>query len=206
MATDDPSVNEAPKGGVPAFDNRNDVPTVYFDMAPAHGVMAGAVQIELAARVLIPHADDSVEVRFVTCGRLRCSPSAPAKRDRRKFENAGAAARQRASRGLEAELRGQAMWAETACTALQSGCGLRLQYDGYTRDVEVHAVGITKEQHAVMRVWQVGGGSVSHEPVGWKLLRLDEASGALVTKQRSLAPRNGYKRNDKVMSRIQCQL
>lgn len=98
------------------------------------------------------------------------------------------------------------MWAETACAALQSGCVLQLQYDGYTRDVEVHTVGFTKEHHAVMRVWQVAGGSVSHEPVGWKLLRLDEASGAVVTRQKSLAPRSGYKRNDKVMGHIQCQL
>jgi hypothetical protein len=98
------------------------------------------------------------------------------------------------------------MWVKTACDALQSGCILQLRYDGYTRDVEVHAVGVTKENHAVMRVWQVAGGSVSHEPVGWKLLRLDEATGASVTNQKSLAPRPGYKRGDKVMSTIRCQL
>jgi hypothetical protein len=98
------------------------------------------------------------------------------------------------------------MWVQTACEALQSGLVLQLRYDGYTRDVEVHAVGTTKEHHAVMRVWQVAGGSVSHEPVGWKLLRLDEATGAFVTKQKSLAPRTGYKRGDKTMSTIKCQV
>jgi hypothetical protein len=98
------------------------------------------------------------------------------------------------------------VWAQTACEALHSGHVLQLRYDGYTRDVEVRAVGITKEHHEVMRVWQVAGGSVSHEPVGWKLLRLDDATGASVTKQKSLAPRQGYKRGDKVMARIQCQL
>jgi hypothetical protein len=98
------------------------------------------------------------------------------------------------------------MWGQTACAALQSAYILRLQYDGYIRDVEVHAVGTTKESHAVMRVWQVAGGSVSNEPVGWKLLRLDEATGASITKQKSLAPRPGYKRGDKIMAYIQCQL
>jgi hypothetical protein len=57
-----------------------------------------------------------------------------------------------------------------------------------------------------MRVWQVAGGSVSNEPIGWKMLRLDEATGAYITKQRSLAPRGGYKPGDKAMRVITCQL
>jgi hypothetical protein len=98
------------------------------------------------------------------------------------------------------------MWAQTACEALAAGCVLQLQYDGYFRMVEVHAVGITKDSNEIMRVWQVSGGSVSNEPVGWKLLRLDEATGAVVTKERSAAPRHGYKRGDPIMRRILCQL
>jgi len=64
------------KGQVPVFENRNDIPTIYFDIAPAYGVMSGIVQVELGARILIPHQDDSVDVRFVSCGRLRCSAAA----------------------------------------------------------------------------------------------------------------------------------
>lgn len=48
-------------------------PHVYFDLAPAHGVMANNVEIELAARTLNPLPDGSVEVKFVTAARLRCS-------------------------------------------------------------------------------------------------------------------------------------
>jgi hypothetical protein len=59
----------------PTFENRNDVPTIYFDIAPAYGVMSGIVQIELGARILVPHQDDTIDVRFVSCGRLRCDPS-----------------------------------------------------------------------------------------------------------------------------------
>jgi YD repeat-containing protein len=98
------------------------------------------------------------------------------------------------------------MWAQVACEALQSGQVLELRYDGFSRSVEVHAVGVTKEGNGLMRVWQVSGGSASNEPVGWKLLRLDEASGAVVTHQRSLAPRQGYKRGNPAMRRISCQL
>ena len=97
------------------------------------------------------------------------------------------------------------MLTQTACAALRSGHVLQLRYDGYTRDVEVHAVGFTEDDNAVMRVWQVAG-SVSNEPVGWKLLRLDEAAEAVVTTERSMAPRAGYNPADPIMKVITCQL
>ena len=94
----------------------------------------------------------------------------------------------------------------TACKALKSGVCLEIRYDGFSRVVEVHACGYTKENHAVMRVWQVRGGSVSNEPVGWKMLRLDETVGLALLSERSLAPRLGYRRGDKSISQIACQL
>lgn len=86
-----------------------------------------------------------------------------------------------------------------ACEALESRHCLELRYDGYCRIVEVHAVGSTREGHWVMRAWQVRGGSVSNEPVGWKLLRLDEAFAANVTIEQANVPRPGYRRGDKAM-------
>lgn len=64
------------KSNGPTFENSNDVPTIYFDIAPAYGVMSGIVQVELGARILVPHQDDSVDVRFISCARLRCSAAA----------------------------------------------------------------------------------------------------------------------------------
>ncbi|MDB5599622.1 MAG: hypothetical protein JWN71_1666 [Xanthobacteraceae bacterium] len=98
------------------------------------------------------------------------------------------------------------MWTQIACEALQAGRVLEVRYDGYHRCVEVHAVGFSRDNNALMRVWQISGGSVSNEPVGWKLLRLDEASGASVSKLQSRAPRDGYKRGDRNMERIVCQI
>jgi hypothetical protein len=98
------------------------------------------------------------------------------------------------------------MSTHTACAALRSGHVLQLHYDGYTRDVEVHAVGFTNDDNPIMRVWQVAGGSGSNEPVGWKLLRLDETTGAVVTTERSMAPRDGYSPADPIMKVITCQL
>jgi hypothetical protein len=98
------------------------------------------------------------------------------------------------------------MLVQTACEALRSGHVLELRYDGYSRFVEVHDVGFTEHDNPVTRAWQVSGGIGNNEPVGWKVLRLDEASEAVVTHQRSLAPREGYKPGDPVMKVIACQL
>lgn len=98
------------------------------------------------------------------------------------------------------------MWSATACEALRNGKRLELRYDGFTRVVEVHAVGTTKDGKQVMRVWQVSGGSNSGEREGWKLLRLDEAFAASVTGEKSEAPRRGYVRGDKAMTFISCQV
>ena len=92
------------------------------------------------------------------------------------------------------------MWAQVACEALSAGKVLNLRYDGYDRCVEVHAVGVTKEGHVVMRCWQVSGGSESDHPVGWKLLRLDKATSAVISDQGSMAPRSGYNPPDRAMA------
>ena len=98
------------------------------------------------------------------------------------------------------------MWLETACAALRAGKCLELRYDGFSRIVEVHAAGYTKDGNAIMRVWQVRGGSVSGERTGWKLMRADETFSAHLTEERSQAPRQGYKRADVAMDRIVCQV
>jgi hypothetical protein len=98
------------------------------------------------------------------------------------------------------------MSVQTACEALRSGHVLELRYDGYSRMVEVHDVGFTEDDKPIMRVWQVSGGIGNNEPVGWKILRVDEPWEAIATHQRSLAPRDGYKAGDPVMKVITCQV
>lgn len=92
-------------------------------------------------------------------------------------------------------------------SAGQAGVCLSISYNGYARIVEVHAVGVTRAGNRVMRVWQVSGGSSSGEPVGWKLMSVNEAHSLALTEQRSQAPREGYRRGDKAMAgRIDWQL
>ncbi len=58
------------------YESVDTAPFVYFDISPAHGIMGGAIQIELASRILNAVPDGSVEIKFITTGRLRCSPTA----------------------------------------------------------------------------------------------------------------------------------
>ena len=51
-------------------------PVVYFDIVGAYGTMNGAVEVELATRILVPQPDGSTQVKFLSSGRLRCSATA----------------------------------------------------------------------------------------------------------------------------------
>ena len=86
-----------------------------------------------------------------------------------------------------------------ACEAMRNGKCLELRYDGLSRIVEVHAVGRSKDGNLLMRAWQVRGGSVSNEPAGWKLFRLDDVRSVHLTDEKSNAPRLGFNRNDPAM-------
>jgi hypothetical protein len=60
----------------PPYEHSGSAPFIYCDGSGAYGVMNGAIQIELASRILIPRADGGTDVKFVTTGHLRCSPAA----------------------------------------------------------------------------------------------------------------------------------
>jgi hypothetical protein len=53
-------------------------PLIYFDIVGAYGTMHGAIEVELATRILVPKPDGSTEVKFLSSGRLRCSAHAGA--------------------------------------------------------------------------------------------------------------------------------
>ncbi|HXS05331.1 MAG TPA: hypothetical protein VN723_00970 [Rhizomicrobium sp.] len=94
----------------------------------------------------------------------------------------------------------------TAKDAIDKAVCLELIYDGLMRLVEVHAVGESTAGHAVMRVWQVEGGSNTKSGLGWRLLRLDEVRSVTLTSRSSNAPRAGYKRGDRDMRVVFAEL
>lgn len=59
----------------PPYKNSDAAPFVYFDIAPTFGVLGGAIQVELAARVISP-GQPTVTVEFVSTAHLRCSAAA----------------------------------------------------------------------------------------------------------------------------------
>jgi hypothetical protein len=93
-----------------------------------------------------------------------------------------------------------------ALEALSSGRCLELRYDGFSREVEVHAVGISTAGNVCMRVFQVAGGSVSGERTGWKMMTFDKAFASFMSDSPSQAPRPGYARNDRGMATIYGQI
>lgn len=60
----------------PLLKNAGAAPLVYFDGVPVFGTFAGNLEIELAARMLMPKADGHVVAEMACTGHLRCSPQA----------------------------------------------------------------------------------------------------------------------------------
>lgn len=65
---------DAPKP--PPYRNAEAAPFIYFDFAPTFGVMGGAIQVELAARTLIPTETGGALAEIISTAHLRCSPVA----------------------------------------------------------------------------------------------------------------------------------
>jgi hypothetical protein len=53
-----------------------DAPFIYFEGATCFGACAGAIQVELGAKIFNATADGSVATDVVTVAHLRCSPAA----------------------------------------------------------------------------------------------------------------------------------
>ena len=65
-------------GPPPLLKNAASAPFIYFDNAPVFGTFSGNIEIELAARMLMPKPDQTVAVEMACTAHLRCSPQAAA--------------------------------------------------------------------------------------------------------------------------------
>lgn len=82
---------------------------------------------------------------------------------------------------------------------------LEFYYDGGSRIIEPHCYGITTKGNEGLRAFQVSGYSSSGE-LGWKMFDMSKAQSIRALDQSFGNPRYGYKRGDRGMSRIYCEL
>lgn len=90
-------------------------------------------------------------------------------------------------------------------SAIHDRCMLELRYNGYSRTVEPHAYGRDRGGEEILRCFQVAGGSESGERTGWKLLKVADAY-SVSQMHAQFSPRPEYKRGDKAMQYIFCEL
>jgi hypothetical protein len=69
----------------------------------------------------------------------------------------------------------------TIIEAIKQRRVLNVVYDGYNRSVEPHVYGINSAGHEALSCYQVGGGSASGNPEGWKMLWISKLDRAALT-------------------------
>lgn len=92
------------------------------------------------------------------------------------------------------------------CDAINNRYVLKFTYDGHPRIVEPHAYGLSQPLNEVIRCYQTGGTSRSGKAPAWRLIRVDRIKFLIVTEEHFVGKRPGYKRGDKGMSTIFCEL
>lgn len=93
----------------------------------------------------------------------------------------------------------------TICKAVEERRVLELRYHGFSRIVEPHVYGADKQGDEVVRCYQLAGESASGERAGWKLLKIKDADVVHLT-ETLFVPRPEYRRNDKVVRNVFCQV
>ena len=94
----------------------------------------------------------------------------------------------------------------TICQAIQEMKLLTFIYDGHHRTVEPHAHGISTAGNLCLRCYQVAGGSASGNMPDWKMMLTDKITGLTLSQDLFSSPRSEYKKGDRGMSTIFCEL
>lgn len=95
---------------------------------------------------------------------------------------------------------------QTICDAIYNRCVLKFTYKGHPRIVEPHAHGLSEAQNEVLRCYQTGGTSRSGKVPVWRMMEVDQIKSLTVTEEHFVGERDGYKRGDRDMSTIFCEL
>lgn len=82
---------------------------------------------------------------------------------------------------------------------------IQYEYDGGIRIVEPHCFGITSAGHDGLRAYQVDGYS-STGRMGWKMFVCTKITALIILEKNFDSPRPDYKKGDKGMKSIYCEL
>jgi predicted DNA-binding transcriptional regulator YafY len=91
-------------------------------------------------------------------------------------------------------------------SAIRQRALLRFTYDGYVRTVEPHIAGTDRKGQAMLRAFQVAGGTDSGAFVGWKLFHIDKISALETLEERFAEPRPDYRRDDTQFAAVSAQV
>lgn len=95
---------------------------------------------------------------------------------------------------------------QTICDAIHNRCVLKFTYHGHPRVVEPHAYGLSRARNEVICCYQTGGTSRSHKVPDLRLMEVDGIKSLTVTEEHFVGVRIGYRKGDKHMSTIFCEL
>lgn len=82
---------------------------------------------------------------------------------------------------------------------------IEINYDGGVRSVEPHCYGLTKAGNPAFRGFQSSGASSSGNPQAWKMFELSKILSFNLLDEK-FTTRDGYKKGDKGMSEIYCEI
>lgn len=91
------------------------------------------------------------------------------------------------------------------CDAINNHEYLEFSYDGYLRKVQPAAYGVSSAGNDVLRCYQVAGGHVTpgHE---WDLCKVSKITSLKATGEHFIGEPPGYKKGDRGMTTIYCEL
>lgn len=88
------------------------------------------------------------------------------------------------------------------CGAIAKMQVVTFGYKGKVRTVEPHTLGYDTKGHLTLCGWQLSGGSGQD----WRDFHTNEMTGLSVMDEEFAGPRDGYKRDDRTLQQIVCQL